>query len=89
MRWSARGRGPVLTVWSAGLLCPLIGIWPAMGLVDLQPGGLGHRGGALRHHGNATGDGLGEGGIGGHGRYLLLPQVEIAARKRLEIGRPI
>jgi hypothetical protein len=60
-----------------------------MGLVHLQPGGLGHRGGALRHHGHAAGDSLGEGGIGGHGRHLLLPQVEIAARKHLEIGRRI
>jgi len=43
----------------------------------------------LRHHGDPAGNGLGQGGVGGHGRHLLLPQVEITARERLEIGRPI
>lgn len=86
MRCSGRGRGPVLGI---GLLCPLICFRPTIRLVHLQPSGLGHRGGTLRHHGDAAGDGLGEGGVGGHGGHLLLPQVEVTARERLEIGRPI
>jgi hypothetical protein len=50
---------------------------------------LGHRGGALGHHGDAAGNGLGEGGIGCHGCHLILPQVEVAAREGLEIGRRV
>jgi hypothetical protein len=62
---------------------------PAIGLVHLQPGGAGHRGGTLGHQGDAAGDGLGQGGVGGHGRHLILPKIEIAARERLEIGRRV
>ncbi len=46
---------------------------------------LGHRRGALRHHGDATGDGFRQGGVGRHGGHLLLPQVKVTAGKRVEI----
>jgi hypothetical protein len=86
MRCRASGRGPVL---GPRLLSRFIRVRPTLGLVHLEPGGLGHRGGALRHHGDASGNSLGEGGVGGHGRHLVLPQVEVAAREGLEIGRRV
>ena len=86
MRCRARGRGPVL---GSRLLSRFIRVRPTLGLVHLEPGGLGHCGGALGHHGDAAGNGLGEGGIGCHGCHLVLPQVKVAAREGLEIGRRV
>ncbi|MDO8605034.1 MAG: hypothetical protein Q7R40_00725 [Phaeospirillum sp.] len=48
---------------------------------------LGHGGGTLRHHGDAARHGLGQGGVGGHGGDLLLPEIEITARKCVKIRR--
>jgi len=51
---------------------------------------LGHRRGRghlLAHHAIESGHGLGGFRIGGHRRPLLLPQIEIAAREVLEVGR--
>jgi hypothetical protein len=50
---------------------------------------LGKGGGALTHHGDAAGYRFGHSRIGGHGGHLILPEIEIAARQRLQIRRRI
>jgi hypothetical protein len=50
-------------------------------------GGLSQRRGALGHHGDTPGHGLGQGRIAGHCGHLILPEVEVAAREHLEIRR--
>lgn len=48
--------------------------------MDERPHPLGHRG-------DAAGEHFGQRRFIGHGRHLVLPQVQVAARKRIEIRR--